>query len=83
MKIRVTLKDPDTMHDAVVDAVLKHTKDTVSGVSAQEIRAIATERHCEVRSDITDKWMPDGEYLTVEFDTEAGTATVISAKEFK
>lgn len=76
MKIRVTLKDPDTMPDAVVDAVHADVK-TISGLSNDERQALAVSRHCEIQSEITSRWMEYGEYLTVEFDTEAWTATVL------
>lgn len=79
MKIRVTLKSPDTMADAVTDAVYADVKSTVSGISEQEMRALANERQCAVQSEITKRWMPYGEYLAVEFDTETWTATVIPA----
>lgn len=79
MKIKVTLKDPDTMYDAVVDAVHKNLKTSVQGISNAEREALAGDRIAEFQSDISDKWMRYGEYLTVEFDTEAGTATVLPA----
>ena len=79
MKIRVTLKDPDTMADAVADAVAKDVK-TLAGLSDSERQLIQGDRIAETQSVIADRWMLYGEYLTVEFDTEAGTATVLETK---
>lgn len=84
MKIKVTLKDPDTMQDAVEDAVRAYYKsDAVIGINHEQRDMIAEAETNTVKADITSRWMPYGEYLTVEFDTDAGTATVVSAKEFK
>lgn len=78
MKIVVTLKDPDTLHDAVEDAFNATGKP--EGVSVGEWSDIRDARAAEVRQRITTLWMPFGEYLTVEFDTDAGTATVAAAR---
>lgn len=75
MKIVITLKDPDTMPDAVVDAF--KALPAPEGVSAEEWDSIKEDRAEDVRGHIADKWMEWGEYLRVEFDTDAGTATVI------
>src|SRR5687768_7015974 len=77
MKIRMTLKDPDTMPDAVCDAVHADVKTSVSGVSDAERKAIANERQCEIQGEISSRWMLYGEYLEVEFDTDDWTATVL------
>ena len=80
MKIRVTLKDPDTMSDAVEEAVRREVK-KLEGLSKEERDDLVEGRTSEQRSKIVDGWMPYGEYLEVEFDTEAGTATVIPASD--
>jgi hypothetical protein len=79
MKIRVTLKDPDTMLDSVDEAVKRLPKP--ADVSASEWAYIREQRGLEAKEHISDRWMRYGEYLDVEFDTEAGTATVLSAKD--
>lgn len=78
MKVRVTLKDPDTMHDAVDDAVKRLPKP--DGVDADEWASIREERADKVKSHISSQWMEYGEYLVVDFDTDAGTATVVPNK---
>ena len=82
MKIQVTLKDPDTMHDAVADAVQKHLRLLPGDLSTSERELVADERIGVIQSRISERWMEYGEYLTVEFDTDAEpmTAMVIPHK---
>lgn len=75
MKIKVTMKDPDTMYDAVQDAVTAEVK--AMGLSADEAESLIELRTTKERAKM-DKWFEYGEYLAVEFDTEAMTATVIA-----
>lgn len=79
MKIRVTLKDPDTMQDSVDVAMAREPKP--EGISTDEWKGIREDRAGAIKDDIADRWMSYGEYLVVEFDTEAGTATVIPNHE--
>ena len=79
MKVRVTLKDPDTMHDAVEGAVARLPKP--EDLCPQEWADVRDSRVCKVSDAISEKWMEYGEYLVVEFDTDAGTATVIPIGE--
>jgi hypothetical protein len=74
MKFRVTMKDPDTLHDALAEAVAEE----VAALSndAEEREAIATIRR-EKASEVCAKWFEYGEYLTVEIDTAAHTCTVV------
>ncbi len=81
MKIRVTLKDPDTMPDAVAREQERQPKP--EGIDAIEWDTICEDRARAVQSVITERWMPYGGYLVVEFDTEAGTATVLAASELR
>ena len=66
MTIRVTLKDPDTMHDAVDDYMERQPKP--EGISELEWRQIAAARADAIKSAISDKFMEYGEYLTVDFE---------------
>lgn len=74
MKIKVTMKDPDTMNDAVQNAV-------TAGVKAMGLPEDETESLIELRTEKElakmAKWFEYGEYMAVEFDTEAMTATVL------
>jgi len=73
MKFKVTMKDPDTLYDAINDAVddLK-----IEGLSNEELEAIKEPRKEAIR-ELCSQWFEYGEYLTVEIDTEAKTCTVL------
>lgn len=74
MKIRVTMKDPDTLDDAVREAA----SESVAGIAidASEREALAEVRYDRLRESCG-KWFKYGEYLTVEIDTDADTCVVI------
>lgn len=76
MKIKVTMKDPDTMHDAVQEAVQIEVE--AMGLSDDEAERIIELRADKIREKMA-KWFEYGEYLEVEFDTDAMTATVLDA----
>lgn len=67
------MKDPDTLHDAIADAV--HA-DTESISDEEERTAVKEVRSDKVRA-VCRQWFKWGEYLTVEIDTDAGTCTVV------
>lgn len=73
MKITIQLKDPDTMYDAVNDAV---ADDLASDMPDDERKALHEIRTDKIRDKLS-KWFECGEYLTVEYDTEADTLTVV------
>lgn len=79
MKIRVTLKDPDTMPDAVDEAFAKVERP--EGVEPDEWLDIRENRAGKVREQITDRFMEYSEYLVVEFDTDNWTARVVPCSE--
>lgn len=79
MKIRVTLKDPDTLHDSASEAFNALPKP--DGVSAAEWALLRESRRDEAVSAISSGWMQYGEYLTVEFDLVAKTARVVERGE--
>jgi len=78
MKFSVTFKDPDVVHDAIRDAV-KEEVAALDGLDEFE-RKNLVETRVEKVSDILDKWITYGEYVTIEFDTDAKIATVVLAK---
>jgi hypothetical protein len=78
MKFKVTMKDPDTLGDAIDDAVRADLK-TVDGLSDNERETLLDDRRDAVKA-VTAKWFEYGEYVTIEIDTEAGTATVVPKK---
>lgn len=77
MKIRVTVKDPDVLGDAITEAVEAEVK--AMGLPKDE-----TELLIEARADkhaaAMGKWWEYQEYLTVEFDMDAMTAQVLERK---
>jgi len=74
MKIRVTMKDPDTMYDAVRASVEREVE--AMGLPEDEAEALAEMKAEKIRGKMS-KWFKYGEYLEVECDTEAMTARVI------
>lgn len=74
MKFQVQMKDPDTLYDAIQDAVNAGLRD--EGHPDDEREALAELRERKI-SALCSKWFKYGEYLTVEIDTEAGTCVVV------
>ncbi len=73
MKFTVSMKDPDTLHDAIDEAVKSDLATT--GLDADEQELLAESRREKI-SELCGKWFRYGEYLDVEIDTEAGTCIV-------
>lgn len=75
MKIQVTFKDPDVADDAISEAFEDLE---IEGLTDPEEAALVREhREKEARDFIFGTFMKYQEYITVEFDTEAKTATVV------
>jgi hypothetical protein len=79
MKFRVTMKDPDVLQDAIVDAVMDDLQ-SVAGISERERTFMKEERSCVI-DNLAARWFRYGEYLTVEIDTEAQTCTVLTVEQ--
>lgn len=77
MKFKVTMKDPDTLHDAIAEAAAESVA-TLSN-DADEREAVAAIRR-EQAQKVAEKWFEYGEYLCVEIDTDAGTCVVVPRK---
>ena len=78
MKFTISFKDPDVVHDAVREAVEREVN-AIESLDADEKEDLI-ETRSEKINDKLDKWIKYGEYVSIEFDTEAGTATVQPAK---
>jgi uncharacterized protein YggE len=76
MKFTVTMKDPDTLHDAIDEAVTEDVA-KMEGLDEDERQAVIDARKEKVQ-ELCNKWFEYGEYLRVEIDTEAKTCTVLS-----
>lgn len=72
-KIRVILKDPDALQDAINDLLDEELKDMPEDEAAA-IRELRGGKYREIAS----KWFEYGEYLTVVIDLEAKTIDVES-----
>lgn len=75
MKFKVTLKDPDTLYDAITEALEGEFKDLPDD-EAEAAREVRREKVDLVAA----KWFEYGEYLTVEIDTVAETCVVVPAE---
>ena len=78
MKLKVFIKDTDVLQDAVEEAVDEELKN--SGLAEDEQEAVR-ELRVEKALDVAGEWWEYGEYITVEFDTEARTARVVPVDE--
>jgi hypothetical protein len=75
MKIKITLKDPDGVANSIYDAVESSVKE-VPGLSEREREHLAEERRDNLE-DTLGRWIRWGEYVTIEIDTDEGTARVV------
>jgi len=78
MKISVTFKDPDVVSDAIERAI-ENTIEPQEGLDNEAVAAIVESKKTDLEEAL-EKWISYGEYITIEFDTEAKTATVIPQK---
>lgn len=83
MKIKVVMKDPDTMPDAVREAVEKDVNELRirENLPMDEAEGLIESR-TEKMQTLLGRWFQYSEYLAVEFDTEAMTATVLLRSQF-
>ncbi len=75
MKFTVSMKDPDTLSDAIREAVTEEV-DAMETLSEDE-REIVVDARCDKVATVCGKWFEYGEYLNVEIDTHAETCMVI------
>lgn len=74
MLIRVTLKDPDGFYESVNDAV-KESLDEIDGLVDEKKKLF--EARLEKVWTALEPWVEYQEYVTLEFDTDKGTAEVM------
>jgi hypothetical protein len=75
VKFQVTIKDPDVFADAAREAVEEQVN-AIDGLLDDDIPDIV-DRRTEKVMEALGKWVEYSEYIVVEFDTDAMTATVI------
>ena len=78
MKLRITFKDPD----GVANAIKKAVTESVSSLSddPDEQEAVSEIRTEKLQTSL-EKWLSWNEYVTIEFDTDTGTAVVCETKQ--
>ena len=76
MKFLVTLKDPDGIYECVEGAVNKTRPADITNDEWDDIKS-------RRMGEITGRWFKYGDYCTVEIDTEANAARVLTADEDK
>lgn len=79
MKIRITLKDPDGFYESVREAVEK-SLEALTDLGADEKESLFEHRVEKVWEQL-EPWVEYQEYVTLEFDTEKGTAEVVKKRE--
>ena len=75
MKISLTFKDPDGVANSLKDAVVDSLSDMKDSLSKREFDQLVEIRMEEAGNSLS-KWVEYSEYITVEIDTDNGTATV-------
>ncbi len=75
MKFKVTFKDPDTLNDAISNAI-RNTLEPQEGFDEEEVEMVVEDRKKDIEKSV-EAWVKYGEYITIEFDTELNTAIVI------
>lgn len=82
MKFTIKMKTPDVVTRAVDDITeSEHVDGALEGASDNEIEEagwVVDERRDDLKK-LLSKWFNYGECVTIEIDTEAGTATVLEA----
>lgn len=75
-KFTVTLKDPDGFYEAANDAA-RDAVGAIEGIDPDERESLVDARAEKLRI-FMGRWVKYGEYVDLEFDTEANTATVVA-----
>jgi hypothetical protein len=78
MKLRIVLKDPDGVYNCIDEDVSESLR-AMTGISDDE-RDVLREHRREEMGEAIKRWVEYGEYVTIEIDTDAGTAVVVPCK---
>ena len=80
MKLKITLKDPDGVYDSMQSAARESVSRVglAEGLSNIEVDTLVYSRHEKIAEQCR-QWIRYGEYVTIEIDTDAGTAVVCKA----
>lgn len=77
MKLTVSFKTPDAADYAIKDAL--EYNEELEAIEDEEERSWKKEELEATLAEDLSKWIQYSEYVRIEFDTEAGTATVLPA----
>lgn len=77
MKFKVYLKDPDGFYESVQDAAKESVEQSGRLNLDQEELEQLVESRFEKANEAISKWVEYSECVTIEFDTDAMTATVL------
>jgi len=79
MKIKITLKDPDGFYEAIREAAEKQVLETIghSQLGTEELIEELIEKRHEAIAEYLKRWVDYGEYVSIEFDLDQATTTVI------
>jgi hypothetical protein len=81
VKIKLTLKDPDGVYDSVDEAARRVVAGIEAGAGKDAAEFLDKEELEETAREGINKaikpWVEYGEYVSIEVDTEAGTAIVL------
>jgi hypothetical protein len=82
VKFQITLKDPDGFYEGVKEAVAESLEkggefQGLSDDEVAELKETLTDSRRDKVLEFLNKFTTYSEYVTLEFDTEAGTATVV------
>ena len=79
MKFRITFKDPDGVSNSIQEESLNLAQNSLTEnlrTNEKLLEPLVEHFKEELESKI-EKWIEYNEYLTIEFDTDANTCTVI------
>lgn len=76
MKIKITMKDPDGVYESIEESIREDIA-RIEGLTEADREALI-----ESRREALDlgEWVEYGEYVTVEIDTDEGTARVVPVR---
>ena len=80
MKFKIAFKDPNFLSVSLVESAKHNLREKNLAVPTEEYEILMEDELNRLNA-FTKKWIRWGEYLTVEFDDEAGTATVVKVSE--
>lgn len=79
MKFTITFKDPDGVYESLQEEARSTLTNQALGLTEKEYEALLEAREDTMKEFIS-PWIQYGEYVTIEFDTEQNTATVVKKK---